>query len=62
MESFVRTYPHTDATAKFNDWAGEGAAFAEWKTANGAVDWDLASKQLENPTFRYHENKTTGPG
>ncbi len=58
MESFVRMHPHTDAISKFPAWAAEGAAFVEWNAANGLVDWDLASKQLENPTFRYQENKT----
>jgi len=38
--------------------AGEGAAFVEWKTANGTIDWEIALKKLENPTFRYQENKT----
>ncbi len=60
MENFAGMNPHTDAISKFSDWAGEGAAFVEWKATNGAVDWDLASKQLENPTFRYQrdENKS----
>jgi len=58
MENFVRVHPHTDAISKFQAWAGEGAAFVEWKAANGAVDWDLAWKQLENPTFRYQDNKS----
>ena len=59
MENFVKMHPHTDAISKFPAWAGEGAAFVEWNTANGTVDWNLASKQLENPTFRYQENKPT---
>ncbi|MGA2785264.1 MAG: hypothetical protein ABSF09_11260 [Candidatus Bathyarchaeia archaeon] len=58
MENFVRVHPHTEAISKFPAWAGEGAAFVEWKTANGTIDWEIALKKLENPTFRYQENKT----
>lgn len=59
MEKFVRIHPHADAISKFPTWAGDGAAFVEWKTVSGTVDWDLAAKQLENPTFRYQETKGT---
>jgi len=53
VESFVQLEPHAEAVRKFKDWAGEGAAFVEWHSTNGSIDWNTALQKLNNPTFYY---------
>ena len=53
IDSFVQLEPHAEAVRKFKDWAGEGAAFVEWSTANSSIDWDIAMQKLNTPTFYY---------
>jgi hypothetical protein len=53
VESFVQLEPHAEAVRKFKDWAGEGAAFVEWDSTSGSIDWNTALQKLNNPTFYY---------
>ena len=53
MENFVPAHPHDEAIDAFKTWAGEGAAFVEWTSRNGSIDWDTGIKKLQNPTFYY---------
>jgi len=50
---FVGADPHATAVKKFADWAGPGAAFAEWSSEDGSVDWDLAKEKMKTPSFYY---------
>ena len=52
---FVAVEPHATTVKKFAEWAGEGAAFVEWKTADGKVDWQEAGRQLKQPTYYYRK-------
>ncbi len=54
MNEFINSEPHRTAVKRFAQWAGRGAAFAEW----AAVDdqdaiWTTALEKLKNPTFYY---------
>jgi hypothetical protein len=53
--AFVTSEPHVTAVKKFSKWAGEGAAFVEWKNTDGNIDWEEAERRLENPSFYYHK-------
>jgi len=53
IEGFVTSEPHAEAVRRFEEWAGEGAAFVEWKSTNGTIDWNTAMQKLQNPTFYY---------
>ena len=53
MNSFVTSEPHATSVRKFGDWAGAGAAFVEWISATGSIDWSEALDRLKNPTFYY---------
>lgn len=55
VNGFVNAEPHSDAVRKFGGWAGEGAAFVEWTSINGSIDWKSAMRKLQNPTFYYKE-------
>ncbi len=55
MNNFLPTQPHAEAVRRFNDWAGEGAAFVEWNSNNGSIDWETAMQKLQNPTFYYRK-------
>jgi hypothetical protein len=52
-EVFVRQEPHATATLRFKDWAETGAAFVEWRSPSGEIDWAQALERLKAPTFRY---------
>ena len=52
--AFVAAEPHATAVRRFRDWAGEGAAFVEWESAEGSIDWGEALRRLQHPTFSYH--------
>jgi hypothetical protein len=43
---------------KFEEWAGDGSAFADWTSSSSSIDWEEeeAIRRLQNPTFYY--NKT----
>jgi len=54
MNSFVLAEPHAEAVRRFKDWAGEGAAFVEWKsTTDSSINWPTALQKLQAPTFYY---------
>jgi hypothetical protein len=50
---FVAGEPHATAVRRFEEWAGEGAAFVEWSNSDGRLDWDEANRRLKSPTFYY---------
>jgi len=52
---FVTGEPHATAVRKFAEWAGDGAAFVEWDSADGRVDWEEAAHRLKSPTFYYRK-------
>lgn len=53
VEPFVVDEPHAHAVRAFKEWAGKGAAFVEWTSANSSIDWEIALQKLQNPTFYY---------
>jgi hypothetical protein len=53
MNAFVSAHPHATAVRKFQHWAGEGAAFVEWNSRDGRIDWNEALEKLQSPTFYY---------
>ncbi|MGH9451679.1 MAG: antibiotic biosynthesis monooxygenase [Terriglobia bacterium] len=55
MNNFVSREPHTAAVKKFDQWAGTGAAFAEWESQNASFPWAKALEELTHPKF-YHES------
>ena len=58
MRQFVMTEPHLTAMKKFEVWAGEGSAFADWTSSSCSIDWEEAMRRLQNPTFYYNKRKT----
>ncbi|MCI0440064.1 MAG: DUF3291 domain-containing protein [Chloroflexi bacterium] len=53
MGEFVRAEPHAEAIRRFEEWAGEGASFAEWQTSDPRANWNEAMERLKSPTFYY---------
>ncbi len=53
VNAFVTSEPHHTAVRKFDEWAAEGAAFAEWNSSTSSIDWEQALERLKTPTF-YH--------
>lgn len=53
LNSFVVAEPHATAVKKFDNWAGKGAAFVEWNSTDGSINWSEALKRLQTPTFYY---------
>ncbi|HKA54320.1 MAG TPA: hypothetical protein VKJ47_11725 [Candidatus Binatia bacterium] len=51
--AFVAAEPHATAVRRFREWAGTGAAFVEWRSAEGSINWDEALRRLQHPTFSY---------
>jgi len=58
MRHFVLTEPHAMAMKKFEEWAGDGSAFAEWTSSSSSTDWEVAMRRLQNPSFYYNKRKT----
>ncbi|MDQ3903181.1 MAG: DUF3291 domain-containing protein [Thermoproteota archaeon] len=58
MRQFVMAEPHATAMKKFEEWAEEGSAFADWTSPSSSIDWEEAMKRLQNPTFYYNKRKT----
>jgi uncharacterized protein DUF3291 len=58
MRQFVMTEPHLTAMEKFDEWAGDGSAFADWTSSSTSIDWEEAMRRLQNPTFYYNKRKT----
>ena len=58
MREFVMTEPHITAMKKFEEWAGDGSAFADWTSPSSSIDWEEAMRRLQNPTFYYNKRKT----
>ena len=57
MRKFAMAEPHRNAIRKFSVWAGEGAAFTEWRSESSVINWDEALKKLENPEFYYSKGQ-----
>ena len=55
INPFVAAEPHATAVKKFAEWASEGVAFVQWKSADGKVDWEEAARRLKNPTYYYRK-------
>ena len=53
VNAFVPRGPHASAVERFKGWAGEGAAFVEWQSSDGAINWGEALERLKNPAFDY---------
>ncbi|MGH9433753.1 MAG: hypothetical protein ACRD3T_19665 [Terriglobia bacterium] len=53
VNAFVAAQPHAAAVKKFERWAGEGAAFVEWKASSSDPAWAAVFDKLKNPTFYY---------
>jgi hypothetical protein len=58
MRQFVMAEPHFTAMKKFEEWAGDGSAFADWTSSSSSIDWEEAMRRLQNPTFFYNKRKT----
>ena len=57
MRQFVMTEPHVTAMKKFEVWAGDGSAFADWTSSSNSIDWEEAMRRLQNPTFHYRKKQ-----
>ncbi|MDF2727337.1 MAG: hypothetical protein K0S84_880 [Nitrososphaera sp.] len=57
MRQFVMAEPHITAMKKFEEWAGDGSAFADWTSSSSSIDWEEAMRRLQNPTFYYNKRK-----
>ncbi len=57
VNSFVSSEPHETAVKKFHQWAGESAAFVEWASADGSINWTEALERLKNPTYYFNTPK-----
>jgi hypothetical protein len=57
MRQFVMSEPHVTAMEKFEEWAGDGSAFANWTSSSSSIDWEEAMRRLQNPTFYYNKRK-----
>ncbi len=53
MRRFVAAEPHATAVRSFAKWAGSGAAFVEWKSEDGSINWDVAKEKMKEPSFYY---------
>ncbi len=53
MRRFVAAEPHATAVKRFARWAGQGAAFVEWTSEDGSIDWDVAKEKMKEPSFYY---------
>ena len=58
MRQFVMAEPHVTAMKKFEVWAGDGSAFADWTSSSSSINWEEAMRRLQNPTFYYNKRKT----
>lgn len=56
VNTFVDSEPHATAVKRFEQWAGEGAAFVEWETSKQGCSWATALEKLKNPTFYYRKS------
>jgi hypothetical protein len=57
MRQFVIAEPHVTAMKKFEEWAGDGSAFADWISSSSSIDWEEAMRRLQKPTFYYNKRK-----
>jgi hypothetical protein len=53
MRGFVVGEPHSEAVRRFHSWSAPGAAFVEYRSKTGEVNWREAETLLKTPTFRY---------
>lgn len=47
MVAFTREEPHAGAAGRYEAWAGAGAAFLEWESAESKLDWSEAFARLK---------------
>ncbi len=47
VAAFTSSEPHATAVEKFKTWAGKGAAFVNWETADAALNWKDAFSHLQ---------------
>ncbi|MSP79037.1 MAG: DUF3291 domain-containing protein [Dehalococcoidia bacterium] len=59
MRAYVRAEPHLSTMKRFEEWAGEGAAFVEWKAPDGPIDWRDVERRMKTPTFYYKKPSGT---
>jgi hypothetical protein len=57
MRQFVIAEPHVTAMKKFEEWAGDGSAFADWISSSSSIEWEEAMRRLQKPTFYYNKRK-----
>lgn len=53
ITTFRAQEPHTTAMRRFQERAGEGAAFVSWKSAEPMLDWEEAMRRLTHPARFY---------
>src|SRR5579875_2031177 len=57
MREFVTDEPHLTAIRNFESWAGDGAAFVEYASRTGVINWSEAELKLQKPSFYYYKRK-----
>lgn len=55
VNDFVAAEPHATAVEKFEAWAEPGAAFVEWTSDHGSIDWDEADRRLQHPDMSFNQ-------
>ena len=53
VAAFIHAHPHATAMTRLDRWAAPGAAFVEWQSLHGQIDWDEALQRLKHPTGHY---------
>lgn len=53
VNAFVAGEPHATAVGRMSEWAGEGAAFVEWHSSDGSIQWNEALERLKKPSSYY---------
>lgn len=53
VNAFVRSGAHAAAVGRFSEWAGEWAAFVEWNSSDGSINWKDALERLKTHTDYY---------
>jgi hypothetical protein len=59
MREFVTNEPHLTAIRNFESWAGDGAAFVEYASRTGEINWSEAESKLQKPSFYYRRKDTS---
>lgn len=53
ITDFVGIEPHATAVKRFEEWAGPGAAFVQWKAPWARPKWHEALERLKKPSYYY---------